>query len=137
MQKKFIPAACAAALSVALVQAASAQGTDGADDAGRFSPLDAIEHATGIKVNGLLQMGVSRNNNTTSEQAKKGSTNLPVIGPSDEGLQLNAIQLAFDRPMRSNMLPRITPLPGPVPWEFSWGFHGELLYGRNGLPAQM
>lgn len=137
MQKKFIPAACAAALSVALVQAASAQGTDGADDAGRFSPLDAIEHATGIKVNGLVQMGVSRNNNTTSEQAKKGSTNLPVIGPSDEGLQLNAIQLAFDRPMRSNMLPRITPLPGPVPWEFSWGFHGELLYGRNGLPAQM
>lgn len=137
MQKKFIPAACAAALSVTLVQTASAQGTGSADDAGSFSPFEAIEQATGIKVNGLLQVGVSRNNNTTSEQAKKGSTNLPVIGPSDEGVQLNAIQLAFERPMRSNILPRITPLPGPVPWEFSWGFRGELLYGRNGLPAQM
>jgi hypothetical protein len=138
MQKKFIPAACAAALSVALVQAASAQGADGgADDAGGFSPLEAIEQATGIKVHGFAQVGVSRNNNTTSEQARKGHTNFPVVGPSDEGFQLNAVQLAFDKPMRSNMLPRITPLPGPVPWEFSWGFHGELLYGRNGLPAQM
>lgn len=138
MKKKFIPAACAAALSVAFIQTASAQNADsGADDKGGFSPLESIEQATGVKVHGFAQVGFSRNNNTTSEQAKKGHTNFPVVGPSDEGLQLNAIQLAFDKPMRSNILPRITPLPGPVPWEFSWGFHGELLYGRNGLPAQM
>lgn len=138
MNKKWVPAACAAALSWAFVQTASAQNADGgADDQGSFSPFEAIEQATGIKVHGFAQVGVSRNNNTTSAQAKKGHTNFPVVGPSDEGLQLNAIQLAYDKPMRSNILPRITPLPGPVPWEFSWGFHGELLYGRNGLPAQM
>lgn len=47
------------------------------------------------------------------------------------------LQVAFQRQMRSNILPRISPLPGPVPQDFSWGFRGEVLYGRNGLPAEM
>ena len=99
--------------------------------------FDAVERATGIKVFGLTQIGYSTNDATTHDQAAAGHSNFPVVGPDDEGLQLDAVQLAAQRQMRSNILPRISPLPGPVPQDFSWGFRGELLYGRHGLPAEM
>ena len=99
--------------------------------------FDAVERVTGIKVFGLTQFGYSTNDLTTHNQATAGHSNFPVVGPADEGLQLNALQLVAQRQMRSNILPRISPLPGPVPQDFSWGFRSEVLYGRNGLPAQM
>ncbi|WP_206047108.1 outer membrane beta-barrel protein, partial [Noviherbaspirillum denitrificans] len=98
---------------------------------------DALEHATGIKAFGFLQLGLSSNNVSTHNQATGGHSNFPVVGPADEGLQTNALQLALERPIQTNILPRITPLPGPMPWEGSFGFRAELLYGRNGLPAGM
>jgi Putative beta-barrel porin-2, OmpL-like. bbp2 len=138
MQKPNAPALCTALLLITQWPSASAQvAAEPPDGSSGLSPLVAIEQATGIKVQGYAQVGYSRNNQTTSAQAKKGHSNFPVVGPNDEGFQLNEVHLAFEKPMRSNLLPRITPLPGPVPWEFSWGFRGELLYGRDGLPAQM
>jgi hypothetical protein len=138
MKQKCIPAASAVMLTAGWLNIASAQSSDdAAADRPMFTLFDSVEQATGIKVSGFTQVGVSRNNTSTHDQAMGGHSNFPVVGPSDEGLQLNAVQLAFEKQTRSNILPRITPLPGPVPWEFSWGFRGEVLYGRNGLPAGM
>lgn len=138
MKLAFIPAACAALFSASLTPLAVAQSTDDtAGDRPMFALFDTFEQATGIKLSGFVQIGASANNTSKHDQATGGHSNFPVVGPADEGLQLNALQLAFEKPMRSNILPRITPLPGPVPWEYSWGFRAEVLYGRNGLPAGM
>ena len=99
--------------------------------------FDAVKRATGIKVFGLTQIGYSTNDVSRHDQATAGHSNFPVVGPADEGLQFNAFQLVAQRQMRSNILPRISPLPGPMPQDFSWGFRSELIYGRNGLPAEM
>lgn len=98
---------------------------------------DALEAAAGIKAFGYLQLGISRNDTSTHDQAAGGHSNFPVVGAADEGLQLNALHVGFERSITTNILPRITPIPGPVPWEFSWGFRTELMVGRNGLPAGM
>ena len=138
MKRKAIPAVCTLLLSAGMLSTASAQSAEGEKvDAPMFSLFESVEQSTGIKVSGFAQMGISRNSNTSYSQSAGGHTNFPVVGPSDERLQFNAVQLAFEKPMTSNILPRITPLPGPIPWEFSWGVHGEVLYGRNGLPAGM
>lgn len=136
MKLSFIPAACASLFAAGLSSAVLAQSTDGAN-APPFTLFESFEQATGVKLSGLLQVGASTNNTTTHAQATAGHSNLPIAGPADEGLQLNALQFLFEKSMHTNLLPRITPTPGPVPWEFSWGFHAELLYGRNGLPASM
>jgi hypothetical protein len=117
---------------------AAAQGSDGDGNEKPFSLFgDALESATGINAFGFLQLGYSSNNTSTHDQAAAGHSNFPIAGAADEGLQLNALSLALERPIATSIIPRVTPTPGPVPWEFSWGFRTELLYGRNGLPAQM
>lgn len=130
--------ACAALIASTMTASAFAQSNDGDGNEKPFSLFgDALESATGINAFGFLQIGYSSNNTSTHDQATAGHTNLPVAGAADEGLQLNALSLALERPITTNILPRITPTPGPVPWDFSWGFRTELVYGRNGLPAQM
>lgn len=134
------PALLAAALAahMTLCSMSYAQSADvGASDAPFSLFGDWLESAAGIRASGYLQVGFSRNNTSTHDQATGGHSNFPVIGAADEGLQLNALHLAFERSITTNLLPRITPVPGPVPWEYSWGFRAELLYGRNGLPAGM
>ena len=135
MKLKPIYVACVTLLA-ATCASAQADDTQNADTP-MFSLFDSVEQATGVKVHGFVQMGFSTNNVTSHDQATAGQSNLPVVGPADEGLQLNAVQIFFEKAMHANILPRITPLPGPVPWEYSWGFHAEALYGRNGLPASM
>lgn len=138
MKYPTVPAACALLAACASMPSAMAQTeADAASEQPMFSLFESFEQSTGVKLSGYTQIGFSKNNTSTHDQATGGHSNLPVAGPADEGLQLNAVALAFDRPMTSNLLPRITPLPGPIPWESSWGFHGELTYGRNGLPAGM
>lgn len=130
--------ALVAGLAALAVPAAQAQDVDSPASDGPYSLFgDSLESATGVRAFGYLQVGFSRNNVSTHDQAAGGHSNFPVIGASDEGLQLNALHLAFEKSINTNILPRITPLPGPVPWEFSWGFRTELLYGRNALPAGM
>ncbi len=95
---------------------------------------DALESATGIKLFGYAQGGYAKANNGL---AAAGHSNYPVVGAPDGGFQFNEVTFALERPIQTNILPRITPLPGPMPWEFSWGFRAEYMYGRNGLPAGM
>jgi len=104
---------------------------------GRYELFDGLEAKTGFKAYGYLEVGFSTNDTTSHNEATKGHSNGPIAGPADEGLQLNALQFVFERNIKSNIVPRFTPLPGPMPQEFSWGLHVEGTYGRNGLPAQM
>ncbi|SNT05155.1 Putative beta-barrel porin-2, OmpL-like. bbp2 [Pseudomonas japonica] len=97
-----------------------------------------FEKSTGVRIKGVIDVGFSQNDNTSDGiSPKQGSGNHPITGPADEGFQLNAFQLTVEKQIKSNVIPRVTPLPGPRPDEFSWGFTAELLYGRNALPAAM
>lgn len=138
MKLRSIPATAAAVLVSSLSPLAHAQDADAQGSNAPYSLFgDWLESSAGIRAFGYLQVGFSRNNTSSHDQATGGHSNFPVIGAADEGLQLNALHFAFERPITTNILPRITPIPGPVPWEYSWGFRAELLYGRNGLPAGM
>lgn len=138
MEMRAVSAAAAALLVGALGTAGCVHAADDPGSAAPFSLFgDWLESQAGIRAFGYLQVGFSRNNTSTHAQSTGGHSNFPVIGASDEGLQLNALHFGLERPITTNILPRITPIPGPVPWEYSWGFRAELMYGRNGLPAGM
>lgn len=139
MNKTQITRACLALVAaISAADATHAQASEGEAGDAPFSLFgDRLESLAGIKAFGYLQVGFSRNNTSTHDQATAGHSNAPVVGAADEGLQLNALHFGFERSITTNILPRITPIPGPMPWEFSWGFRAELLYGRNGLPAGM
>ena len=96
---------------------------------------DVLEDSFGIKAFGYLKVGYSKNDTSTHAESAEGSSNHPVAGPSDEQLQLNSLIVALNRPIKTSIIPRATPLPGPKPEEFSWGFWTEALYGRDALPA--
>ena len=97
---------------------------------------NVLEDTLGVKAFGYLKVGYSKNDTSTHAESTGGSSNHPVAGPSDEQLQLNSLIVALNRPIKSSIIPRATPLPGPKPEEFSWGFWTEVLYGRDALPAQ-
>lgn len=96
----------------------------------------AAGNSYGIQAQGYMQLGVSHNNNSSAPSRSAGNSNFPVA-PGDEGVKLEDLKLIIAKPMVSNILPRITPLPGPVPAEFSFGFQADLMYGRSGQPAGM
>lgn len=134
MKMKCLPALLAATLGSAVHLPGLAQ-----EDAPEptFDPKGAFEYYTGLNLEGFLQIGASTNTKSSHTQSTGGHSNFPITGPADEGLQFNALQLMISRDIKTNILPRITPLPGPMPWEYSWGMRAELMYGRNGLPAGM
>ena len=92
---------------------------------------EELEKNYGITVSSLIDMGYSRNNTSTHKERDSGLSNLPVLWYSDEGFELATSHLFIDKKLKSTMIPRITPLPGPKPEEFSFGFSAELVYGRN------
>lgn len=85
----------------------------------------------GIQTSLLLDIGFSRNNRSTHDERHQGLSNTPVAGQSDEGFELRSLHLFVEKPVKSNLIPRVTPLPGPSPEDFSLGFSYEMLYGRN------
>ncbi|MES2260364.1 MAG: outer membrane beta-barrel protein [Pseudomonadota bacterium] len=97
---------------------------------------DAAANAYGIQVQGYMQLGAAHNSNSSAASRAAGNSNFPVA-PGDEGFKLEDLKLIIGKPMASNILPRITPLPGPVPADFSVGFQADLMYGRSGQPAGM
>jgi Putative beta-barrel porin-2, OmpL-like. bbp2 len=138
MKMRSIAGAAAALLASCWGNWAHAQDADTPASTAPYSLFgDWLQSVAGIRAFGYLQVGFSHNNTSSHDQAAGGHSNFPVIGASDEGLQLNALHFAFERPITTNILPRITPIPGPIPWEYSWGFNTELIYGRNALPAGM
>jgi Putative beta-barrel porin-2, OmpL-like. bbp2 len=98
---------------------------------------ESLTKKTGIKMDNLVQLGWSRNSASDATTRNGGTSNFPIGLPGDEGFQLQAAQLFIHRDIKTNILPRITPTPGPVPKNFDWGFMAETVYGRNGQPCRM
>jgi hypothetical protein len=92
---------------------------------------DTLEKDYGIQVSGLFDAAYSRNNRSTHDERQDGLSNLPVVGFADEGLEWGSLHLFVDKALKGDMVPRITPLPGPKPTEASFGFTFEANYGRN------
>lgn len=98
----------------------------------------SIEEDFGVKIKGVAQIGWSKNDASGAGYSPQdGHTNYPVVGANDEGFQFNGLQLTAERPIQSNIIPRVSPLPGPMPESISWGFTAEMIYGRNGLMGAM
>ena len=57
----------------------------------------------------------------------------------EEGIQISEILLAIDRDITTNVIPRATPLPGPMPEKFDLGWEFNVMYGVDesffGLPG--
>ena len=92
---------------------------------------DTLEKDYGITVSGLFDVGYSRNNRSTHDERQDGLSNLPLVGFADEGLEWGGLHLFVDKALKGDVVPRITPLPGPAPTEASFGFTFEMNYGRN------
>ncbi|UVL43216.1 porin [Pseudomonas sp. B21-040] len=122
------------ALASLHVQAQEQEKSEGSLVRSLFGP--SLEQDYGIKVSGLLDIGYVRNNRSTRDERDDGLSNLPLTGYSDEGLELASVHVFVDKPLVANVIPRVTPLPGPSPEQFSFGFSMETLYGRNGQFAR-
>jgi hypothetical protein len=97
---------------------------------------DTLERDYGITVSGLVDAGFSRNNNSSQRDRNSGQTNAPVAGLADENFELATMHLFIDKALKTNFVPRVTPLPGPAPSEASFGFTLEAAYGRNAQQAR-
>lgn len=71
------------------------------------------------------QAGVISNDNGSDNVFPTGFLNL------DEGFNLNRIDLIWEKPLDSNLQPRIGPFPGPQPEGFDWGFEITLRHGQD------
>ncbi|OWW19262.1 outer membrane beta-barrel protein [Noviherbaspirillum denitrificans] len=97
---------------------------------------DGLERDYGIKIDGYMQAGIGYNDKSTAAMRAAGNSNFPVA-PGDEGFKLEDLHLHLKKPLKTNILPRISPLPGPMPQDVSFGMEIDLLYGRSGQPAAM
>jgi len=96
---------------------------------------------TGIKVDFFASAGFAWNNNRNSSaqfaNGSAGGGNNPNGEPGDTGFQLSQAQMTIHRDIVSNIIPRVTPTPGPVPNKFDYGFQVDTVYGRDGQPCRM
>ena len=117
-------------LASALGAAPAPEGAEGW--LGRELFGDAFTEAR-LKLGGWTQVGYSWND---SIHESKGLGNSPVALCRDTGLQLNQAFLFFERGIRTNIIPRVTPTPGPVPEDYSFGWNVSAAYGRDGQVLQ-
>lgn len=85
---------------------------------------------TGVSVDFNVYGGVGINDTADKGATEHGNANLPTI-PSDYGWQLDRIMMSIHRDVKGNIIPIITPLPGPMPKKVDWGFNIEGDYGRD------
>ena len=88
-------------------------------------PGAAQNASTGVTLHGRIQTGFINNDNDSDNVFPSGFLNF------DEGFNLNRIDTILEKPLRSNLRPRIGPFPGPVPQSFEWGFEIDLRYGQD------
>ncbi len=86
---------------------------------------DAPEPASRAHVHGRLQAGLIANDSSSDNVFPSGFLNF------DEGFNLNRIDTIWEKPLDSNLQPRIGPFPGPAPDGFRWGFEVDLRYGQD------
>lgn len=72
----------------------------------------------------------------SAEGQPRGLGNAPIVLARDRGLQLNQAYIYLEKDIRTNVITRATPIPAPVFESYSWGFHIDMLYGRDGQPLQ-
>jgi hypothetical protein len=96
-----------------------------------------LTRKAGIKMDNVLQIGFSRNSVSDAGARQGGTSNFPIGYPGDENFQFHSIDNFFHRDIKSNIIPRITPIPGPVPKDVDVGFMFETVYGRNGQPCRV
>jgi hypothetical protein len=89
------------------------------------APSAAQETPSGVALHGRLQSGFIRNDSGSDNVFPSGFLNF------DEGFNLNRIDTILEKPLRSNLRPRIGPFPGPAPQGFEWGFGIDLRYGQD------
>lgn len=131
MLNKLMKPLGAGALALATLGAQAEVQEKGEGSLARWLFGPELERDHGIRISGLLDVGYARNNRSTGDERDDGLSNLPLTGFSDEGLELASVHLFIDKPLVANVVPRVTPLPGPAPEEVSFGFSAETLYGRN------
>ena len=126
-------AAAGCFLTVASLQspAADNQSADGA--LGRLLLGDDFGAASNTRLGGWLEVGAVLKNDKGQPQ---GLGNSPLVLARDRGVQLNQIYLYLEKDIRTNIIPRATPIPAPVFTDYSFGYHVDLLYGRDGQPLQ-
>jgi hypothetical protein len=76
-------------------------------------------------------------NNDTGDGSGTGGANLPSA-PGDTGFILSDFWYFLHRDFKAaNIMPIVTPLPGPTPKKFDFSLMGEIDYGRDCQPARM
>lgn len=96
---------------------------------------EGLQKNYGITISGLIDATYARNNRSTAADRQYGQSNIPVVGPGDEGLELANSHLFIDKRFKGTFIPRIGPLPGPQPTEPSFGFTSQVNFGRNSQSA--
>jgi hypothetical protein len=131
MSKKVLACINTAVLVTATLSVQAGAEEKGEGSLARWLLGPALERDHGIRVSGLLDVGYARNNRSNHDEREDGLSNMPLTGFSDEGFELASVHLFVDKALVANVVPRVTPLPGPKPEAVSFGFSVETLYGRN------
>lgn len=100
---------------------------------GRLLFGDDFGAASMMRFGGWAQVGAVLKE---SKGQQAGLGNSPIVLARDRGLQLNQLYLYLEKDIRTNIIPRATPTPAPVFENYSFGFHVDALYGRDGQPLQ-
>jgi hypothetical protein len=96
---------------------------------------DNFVNKTGLKMDVELEVGLT--NSDTGDGSGTGGANMPSV-PGDTGFVLSDFWYFIHRDMKAaNIMPIVTPLPGPTPKKFDWSLMGEIDYGRDSQPARM
>jgi len=111
--------------------AAQAQPADGA--LGRLLFGDAFGAQSGLKLGGWIEGGFVMNDKV---HRSEGGGNSPLALGRDTGFQLDQAYAYFEKGIQTNVVPRVTPTPGPMPQDYAFGWRVDALYGRDGQVFQ-
>jgi hypothetical protein len=121
----------APAAPAAPAQAAQPLPADGA--LGRLLFGDDFGATSKLQLGGWIEAGFAANDNVHSS---KGGGNSPIVLCRDTGFQLNQAYLYVEKGIQTNVIPRVTPTPAPMPKDYSFGFRADAVYGRDGQVFQ-
>jgi hypothetical protein len=85
----------------------------------------AAVSAAPASLNARIQAGLIANDNASDNVFPTGFLNF------DEGANLNRIDVIWEKPLGTNLRPRVGPFPGPAPDSVEWGFELDLRYGED------
>jgi hypothetical protein len=94
---------------------------------------DSFGSTSGLKLGGWVEGGFALNNNVHGSQ---GIGDSPIVLARDSGFQLNQAYAYFEKTVNTNVIPRVTPTPAPMPQEYGFGWRVDALYGRDGQVFQ-